>query len=134
MNVIELTRELGKAIQADERYTAFYAASSAVEADEELQKLISEYNLCRMQLNTEMSKPEKDTEKVAKINEEFRAIYGKIMGNANMVAYNSAKADMDDLLNQVNTIITSSANGEDHATCEAKHSCSGSCATCGGCH
>lgn len=135
MNVIEITRELGKALQSDEKYTAYYAASAAVEADEELQKLIGEYNLCRMQLNTEMSKAEKDSDKIAKINEEFRSIYGRIMGNANMVAYNSAKADMDDLLNKINSIITLCANGEDPATCEpATHSCSGSCSTCGGCH
>ncbi|MBQ8623533.1 MAG: YlbF family regulator [Oscillospiraceae bacterium] len=135
MTVIELTRELGKALQQDARYTAYYAAREANDADTELQQLISDFNTGRTQLNQEMSKTEKDPEKIAKINEDVRNLYGKIMGNPNMVAYNSAKADMDDLLNQINTIITLCANGEDPATCEAKaHSCSGSCSTCGGCH
>lgn len=135
MTVIELTRELGKALQQDARYAAYYAAKEANDNDSELQQLITDFNMGRSSLNQEMSKAEKNPEKIAKINEEVRNLYGKIMGNPNMVAYNSAKADMDDLLNQINTIITLCANGEDPATCEAKaHSCSGSCSTCGGCH
>ena len=135
MTVIELTRELGKALQQDARYAAYYAAKEANDNDSELQQLIADFNMGRSSLNKEMSKAEKNPEKIAKINEEVRNLYGKIMGNPNMVAYNSAKADMDDLLNQINTIITLCANGEDPATCEAKaHSCSGSCSTCGGCH
>ncbi len=135
MTVIELTRELGKALQQDARYAAYYAAREANDNDNELQQLIADFNMGRSSLNQEMSKTEKDPEKIAKINEEVRNLYGKIMGNPNMVAYNSAKADMDDLLNQINTIITLCANGEDPDTCEAKaHSCSGSCSTCGGCH
>ncbi len=135
MTVIELTRELGKALQQDARYAAYYAAKEANDNDSELQQLIADFNMGRSSLNQEMSKAEKNPEKIAKINEEVRNLYGKIMGNPNMVAYNSAKADMDDLLNQINTIITLCANGEDPATCEAKaHSCSGSCSTCGGCH
>ena len=135
MNVIELTRELGKALQADERYAAYHAAREANDADAELQQLISDFNMGRTALNQEMSKAEKDAEKIAKINEEVRGLYGKIMGNVNMVAYNNAKATMDELLNEVNTIIALCANGEDPDTCEVpKHSCSGSCATCGGCH
>ncbi len=134
MNVIELTRELGKALQQDERYLAYHEARKANDADEELQKLIGDFNVGRMQLNQEMSKAEKDTEKLTELNNNVRLLYGKIMGNVNMVAYNNAKADMDSLMEEINTIITLSANGEDPATCESKHSCSGSCATCGGCH
>ena len=58
------------------------------------------------------------------------------MKNENMTKYNQAKNDMDALLNQINMIITYSANGEDPMTCptEAASSCGGSCSTCGGCH
>lgn len=135
MNVIELTRELGKALQNDEKYLAYVAARNANDADEELQKLIGDFNMGRMKLNQEMSKAEKDNDAIAKMNDEIRTLYAKIMGNPNMVAYNTAKADFEDVLDQVNNIITLSANGEDPATCEAKpHKCSGSCSTCGGCH
>ena len=112
MNVIELTRELGKALQQDERYFAYHAAKLANDNDADLQNLIGDFNMKRMQLNNLMSKADKDTDKINELNNELRLVYGKIMGNENMVAYNKAKADVDDVLDQINNIITASANGE----------------------
>lgn len=135
MDVIELTRELGKALQADERYIAYNSAKIANDNDEELQKLIGDFNMGRLQLNNEMSKTERDNDKISEINNNVREIYAKIMGNPNMVAYNNAKAAVDEVLDQINNIITASANGDDPETCPAVvHHCSGSCSTCGGCH
>ena len=67
---------------------------------------------------------------------EIKSLYGTIMGNKNMLEYNEAKTAMDDLLTQINVIITYSANGEDPMTCptEEPGGCGGSCSTCGGCH
>lgn len=134
MDVISLTRELGKAIQADPRYARYLEARDLNDKDEELQKLIGEFNMQRMQLNQEMSKPDKDDSKVSDLNSSIRKLYGQIMTNKNMSAYNEAKGDMDRMLDQINNIITLSANGEDPETCEAEHHCTGSCSTCGGCH
>ena len=135
MNVIELARELGKAIQADERYIAYHQARLTNDADEELQNLINEFNLSRMQLNAEMSKAEKDNDKIQEINNKVRTLYGQIMGNPNMVAYNEAKAQVDEMLDQINNIITACANGADPETTPAVvHNCEGTCSTCGGCH
>ncbi len=133
MNVIELTRELGKAIQADPAYAAYNAARQKNDADEELQKLIGEFNMGRMQLNREMSKTDKDQDKIAEMNLKIRELYGKIMENPNMVAFNEAKSDFDDLMIRVNGILQLCANGQDPETCEPSN-CTGSCSTCGGCH
>ncbi len=135
MTVIEITRELGKAIQADPRYIEYNAARQANDADEELQQLIGEFNMQRMQLNREMSKTEnKDQDKIAQMNLSIRELYGKIMSNEHMAVFNDCKTAFDDLILEVQNIITLCANGEDPATCEPKSSCTGSCATCGGCH
>ncbi len=135
MDVISLSRELGAAIQADPRYSRYLEAKDLNDKDEELQKLISEFNLGRMQLNQEMSKKEnKSEDKIAELNQKIRALYGQIMTNKNMSAYNEAKGEMDRMLDQINNIITLSANGEDPYTCPAEHQCTGSCSTCGGCH
>lgn len=133
MNVIELTRELGKAIQADPAYAAYNAARQKNDADEELQKLIGEFNMGRMQLNREMSKTDKDQDKIAEMNLKIRELYGKIMENPNMAAFNEAKSDFDDLMIRVNGILQLCANGQDPETCEPSN-CTGSCSTCGGCH
>ena len=137
MNVIDKARELGVMIQQDERYTAYYAAKEANDKDEALQGMINEFNMKRMQLNSEMSKEERNEEKLGELDDKIKSLYGEIMANENMARYNKAKSAMDSLLNQINMVITYSANGEDPMTCpceEVTVNCSGSCSTCGGCH
>lgn len=133
MDVIELTRQLGAAIQADERYKNYMAAKIANDNDEYLQEDIGEFNLIRISLDKELSSDNKDDEKVKELNQKLRSTYSAIMLTPSMIAYNEAKTALDELLNDVNSIITMSANGEDPATCEPSH-CTGSCSTCGGCH
>lgn len=136
MTVIELARQLGVALQADERFKAFTVAKDNNDNDAELQKKIAQFNELRRQLNVEMGKDDKDTEAMTKLNGEIQNIYGEIMTRPSMIEYNTAREAMDKLLNSVNFIITMAANGEDPMTCpeEQPHSCSGSCSTCGGCH
>lgn len=134
MDIIKMARELGKAIQQDERYTAYMAAKDANDKDEELQKLIGDFNLKRMNINQEMSNPEKSEERLKKLDEELKEIYAQIMGNDGMIAFNTAQNELEQLIGDVNQIITMCANGEDPDTCQVQHGCSGSCSTCGGCH
>lgn len=136
MNTIEKARELGVAIQADERYLKYHEAKKNNDNDEALQDLIKEFNLKRVQLNAEMSKSDKSQDKINEYDEAIRSLYGNIMANENMSAFNDAKEAMDSFLSQINMIITMSANGEDPMTCptEAPSSCSGSCSSCSGCH
>ena len=121
MDVIEMTRKLGQAIQEDERYKAYMEACSINDTDVEIQNKIGEFNQLRSQLSVEMQKPDKDGEKMTALDTQIRELYDEIMAK---------------LLGSVNYIISMAANGEDPMTCpeEAPHSCSGSCASCGGCH
>lgn len=136
MNVIELARQLGVALQADERFKTFSAAKENNDNDAELQEKIAQFNDLRRELNIEMSKEEKDAEAMKKLDGQIKNIYGEIMTRPSMIEYNTAREAMDKLLNSVNFIITMAANGEDPMTCpeEQPHSCSGSCSSCGGCH
>ncbi|MBS1324924.1 YlbF family regulator [Porcipelethomonas sp.] len=135
MDTISMARELGKLIQADPRYDAYIKAKETNDKDEELQKLINDFTMKRYELNMEMSKTDKDTDKVKELDGVIKNIYGEIMVNPNMAAFNAAKNAMDGMLAEINNIITASANGEDPETCPSQPSgCSGSCSTCGGCH
>lgn len=135
MDTISMARELGKLIQADDRYKAYLAAKEKNDKDEELQKLISEFTAKRYELSMEMSKDNKDSEKLKELDGVIKNLYGEIMVNPNMAEFNAAKNAMDGMLTEINNIITASANGEDPETCPANPSgCSGSCASCGGCH
>ena len=133
MDIIKMTRELGKAIQQDERYVAYTLAKTANDNDAELQTLIGDFNLKRMNINAEMSGGEENSDRLKKFNEELKEIYSKIMANDNMAAFNTAQSALEQLISDVNQIISMCANGEDPDTCQISHGCSGSCATCGGC-
>ena len=114
MDIIELTRELGAAIQNTEEYKRFMAAKEKNDNDEQLQKQIGDFNLLKMQLDAEYEKEEKDEAKLLQINEEIVALYNVI-------------------IDKISNILLMCENGEDPKTCEPS-SCTGNCSSCGGCH
>ncbi len=134
MDIIEMTRELGKALQADDRYIAYMLAKQVNDGDEELQEQIDSFEKMRYDLSMELTKENKDTDKVKELDENIKATYNKIMSNKNMIVFTAAQKSLEALVNNMQQIITMSANGEDPATCEPSTGCTGSCATCGGCH
>ncbi len=132
--IIQVTRELGKLIQRDERYIRYMEAQKKNDADEDLQKAIGEFNLKKLALNEEIAKEEKDNEKIAKIDKEIRDLYEQIMSTEAMKEYSAASEDYKKLTNQVEMILAYSMQGEDPDAIDLEATCTGSCATCGGCH
>ena len=137
MTVIELTRKLGAAIQADERYKEFEAAKNANENDVALNEMIGKINLLQMNYQNEAAKGEDaDEAKMEEFSKEFEELYREIMLNGNMVKFEAAKTGVDDMMNEIMGILACCVDGQDPATCtpEEEHHCSGSCDSCGGCH
>lgn len=134
MDIIQAARQLGKAIQNDPRYLAFYAAKDANDADQALQEQIGQFNLLKMQIDEEMDKQPRDEEKIASLNADLRKAYADIMVNEHMRAYQNAKNEIDEAVRRMNAIIDLCIAGEDPDTCEPAEGCTGSCSTCGGCH
>jgi cell fate (sporulation/competence/biofilm development) regulator YlbF (YheA/YmcA/DUF963 family) len=128
-----MARDLGKALQEDERYISYNVARENADNDETLQQLIQEFNMSRVQLNTEMSKEDKDADKLQELDQKIKDTYSEILANDNMVAFNDAQDTMNAVMSAINMIITASANGSDPETCPTTQSCSGSCSSCGGC-
>lgn len=135
MEIIEIARQLGAAIQADERYAKYQEANANCDNDAALQEAIGKFNLGRMSLDNELSKDDKDEAKIQSLNDELRKTYGEVMTNPTMIAYNEAKSQLDVIVSEINSILELCLRGEDPATCDPHASgCSGSCASCGGCH
>lgn len=134
--LLEQAKELGHALQADERFAKMQAAQLAADADAQLQELIGEFNLKRMAINEESLKEdgEKDAEKQRELNVAIREIYAKIMENPSMVAYNEAKTEFDKVAQGITAIINMAMQGLDPDTYEESQGCSGNCSACGGCH
>lgn len=66
MDIIKLTRELGAAIQQDERYAKFQAAQKANEEDKELNELMGKIQLVHMSYQHEASKEDANEQKLAR--------------------------------------------------------------------
>ncbi|HJB25367.1 MAG TPA: YlbF family regulator [Firmicutes bacterium] len=135
MDLIQLARDLGTAIQEDEAYITLQMAKTANDNDKDLQDAIGEFNLKRIAISEEMNKKEeeKNNERLAHLDKELRDAYGKIMSNENMMRYNEAKTKVDTMMNQISAILMMAVNGEDPQTVDPA-ACTGSCSSCAGCH
>ena len=135
MTVLEAVRNLGEAIQKDERFLRYAKAKLENDRNTELQELIGQFNMVRMNLDKIMTDENRDETKVQELNEQLRKVYMDIMAKDSMVEYNAAKVDLDSMINEVNSVIMQCVDGADPKTVEPEvHSCSGSCDSCGGCH
>lgn len=133
--ILQMAKDLGHAMQAEESFIKMKAAQDAADADGELQSLIGEFNLKRMAINEEASKEEQDAEKQKALNVEIREIYAKVMENPSMQAYNEAKTAFDQIARAVTTIINMAMQGLDPDTYDENAGCAGDCSACGGgCH
>ena len=65
MDCMDLFKKAAAAMQTDPRYLALDAARRENDADAELQNLIGEFNLARLDLNNESTKTESDAARVA---------------------------------------------------------------------
>lgn len=133
MDVIEATRELGRALQADPRYSKMQEISAICDKDEQLQADIGQFNLIRMNLTQESEHKVRDELKIQQLNTQLQGAYDKAMSNPHMAAYNAARQELDALLQRVSGIISNCADGEDPATTEPA-ACTHDCSSCGGCH
>jgi cell fate (sporulation/competence/biofilm development) regulator YlbF (YheA/YmcA/DUF963 family) len=133
-NTIDKLREFCTELQKDERYVNFHNASDTFDKDENLQQKIGEFNLKKLNLNAEIAKPDRDADKISLLDTEINRLYDEITGDKAFTAYNSAKAELDGLMSEINSIIMQSANGADPLTCQPQSACGGSCSTCGGCN
>ena len=138
MDIIELTRELGAAIQADPAYEAFHNAKKVNEQDDALNELMNKIQLIHMSYQHEAAKDDANEEKLQAYDKEFSEVYAAVMANENMQKYEAARKAVDDMMNYLTQILAMCVQGEDPATCDPaaahEHNCSGECSSCGGCH
>ena len=70
MDCIDLFKRAAVALQTDSRYLVLDQTRKANDKDEELQNLIGEFNLARMDLNNEIGKSERNDARIAELNEK----------------------------------------------------------------
>ncbi|MDD4850264.1 MAG: YlbF family regulator [Gemmiger sp.] len=135
MDCIELFKKAAAVMQTDIRYLELDAARKENDEDEELQNLIGEFNLARLDMNNEVAKDEHDDMQINRLNQRVNDLYSQIMASEGMVRYNAAKAECEALVSHIDAIINTAMNGGDPMTVkQPEGGCTGSCSSCGGCH
>lgn len=138
MELNKLARELGKAIQKDERYLKLEKCIEANEKDEILNELMAKVQLTQMAYQKE-AQGEPDPKKMQELEKEFSTLYNAIMQNENMKNYEAARTEIDEMMNEIVGILTLCVNGEDPDTCDPKklecdhahdHDCDCGCHDC----
>ena len=98
----ELARKLGEAVSALPEYEAFEAAKAAVEADEELQERIREFERLREEFVLARQSGEVDDGDVARVKRAQRELHGHPV----MAEYLDAKETLEDRLGGLNEAIS----------------------------
>lgn len=132
--ILEKTRELCKLIQAEESFKAYVSAKETNDADEDLQKKIGEFNLIRLSMDNELSKEDKDEEKIKELNENLRATYAAVISTDSMQSFQTAKQELDKLMNGIYGVISRALDGANPDELDFVQGCSGDCSGCSGCH
>ena len=135
-DAITMFKEAAAQLQKEMEFVALMETQKRNDEDEALQDMIGDFNLARIELNSELSKTEgKSQEKINELNAKVTKLYSDIMANDSMQAYNEAKADFEGVVDYINAILGTAMNGGDPMTVEKPAAgCSGSCASCAGCH
>ncbi len=129
-------KEAAAAFQNEACYNNMQAARKANDEDEDLQAMLSEFNVTRKDLNGEMHKEDSDEKRVEELEARIGNLYQNIMSNANMQNYNHAKNDVEEFIVYVNAILNAAVDGDDPMQVQkpqAEHGCGGGCSSCAGC-
>lgn len=128
-------RQLGAAIQSDERYKALKAAAEVNDKNTLLQDKMHEMQLLSLQYQQESAKgDEADSARIEELQNKYQNIYTEIMDYDDMKSYSAAASEVDAMAQYISKMIGLFFDGEDPETCEiTPDDCTHNCATCGGC-
>ena len=139
MTIVALAREFAAKIQETEEYRTLVSVREESDKDETLQSMVQQFNALGAAMEREAESADPDQEAIDKLNAQLMQMYGVIMENQHMAAFNKSKTDIDRQMNISMDIISAAINGENPATYEPQaheHGCGGGdCGGCGGgCH
>ena len=123
MEIMELAAQLGQAIKADERIAKMNEARVAYEKDEEIQKLMLEYNAQQIAMAEEYKKDPVDQKIIEAIENRLDEIVAAVTSNPVFVMVNEAQEAVNKLMSEVNAEIEFQITGQ--------RPCAHDCSSCG---
>ena len=126
MEIMELAAQLGQAIKADERIAKMNEAREAYEKDEDIQKLMLEYNAQQIAMAEEYKKDPVDEKIIEAIEHRLDEIVGLVTSNPVFAQVNAAQEAVNKLMNEVNSEIEFQITGQRPCSHDC-HSCGSDC-------
>lgn len=123
MEIMELAAQLGQAIKADARVAKMEEAKAAYEKDEDIQKLMLEYNAQQIAMAEEYKKEAVDEKIIEAIENRLNQIVEEVTANPTFIAINEAQEAVQALMAEVNAEIEFNITGV--------RPCSHDCSSCG---
>ena len=129
--VFEKTRELGDALMQSEEYIAMKAAEETAMANAEAAELMSRYLEHKTLLEEVLHSGNPDPDEIARHGDAMEELQRQFQTVPDIIAMNRAREGFDNLINPVNQVLRFIITGEME---DPEGGCTGSCATCPGCH
>ena len=129
--VFEKTRELGQALMESEVYQKMKAAEDRAMRNEQAAAAMGEFLEKRTQLQAVMQGENPDPGALKRLSDEMDAAQQRLQMMDDIQALNAARDEFNSLIGQVNQVLQFIVTGNMGQPSEG---CTGSCATCPGCH
>lgn len=127
MTVIEKAKELGQMIVESEEFIALQKAEIKQNNDQFAAEMIANYNSKRNELIKQMQSEDITKEQMQDIRNKLEEEFNILSSNQTIKEYIEATRNFQQLMNQVNSVISYYVNGE-------QSSCGGDdCGGCSGC-
>ena len=128
--VFQKTRELGQALMESEAYLKMKAAEDKAMQNEEAARTMGEYLEKRQELQSMMQSENPDPGALKRISDEMDETQERLQMMDDIVALTDARNAFNALIGQINQVLQFIVTGE----MQQPEGCSGSCASCPGCH
>jgi len=129
--VFQKTRELGQALLESETYQRMKEAEDRAMQNQEAAQLMAAFLEKRSQIQEMMQDGNPDPGALKRLSDEMDADQERLQMMDDIVALTEARGEFTGLINQVNQVLQFIVTGRMD---DPEGGCSGSCATCGGCH
>ena len=128
--VFQKTRELGQALMESEAYLKMKAAEDKAMQNEEAARAMGQYLEKRQELQSMMQSENPDPGALKRISDEMDEAQERLQMMDDIVALTDARNEFNALIGQINQVLQFIVTGE----MQQSSGCSGSCASCSGCH
>lgn len=126
--ILQKAHELGTLLAESGELTQYQEMELAFQSDDEAQKAYAQYEEQSAALAEEMKSAEMTPEALEGFRDRLNGIMAKLTKNSTAKAFLEAQSAFNQLIMQVNEIISYHVRGEE------ADGCSGNCSGCSGCH